>query len=358
MEQLKARFHVDYHEFNLSVDLTLPGRGVTALFGHSGSGKTTCLRAMAGLERLPNGFFSVGDVIWQDEERGIFVPPHKREIGYVFQEAGLFPHLSVQQNLEFGWKRVPANKRKVSIASVIELLGIRRLLGRSPSKLSGGEKQRVAIARALLTAPRLLLMDEPLSALDNGLKAEILPYLERLHRELSIPVVYVSHSVDEVARLADHLVILDKGRVIADGEARSVMTQPCHQVRFGEGTGNIIEARVAQHSEDHLTQLRAEGLMLWVPKRPEPVGTEYRCRILATDVSLCLSQPLGTSILNVIFSTVTRVEPAQQVGEVIVVLAIGKTQLLLAQITQKSALAMNLSVGDKVWAQIKSVAIC
>ena len=185
------------------MDLSLPGQGVTALFGHSGSGKTTLLRAIAGLERAPGGYFALGDTVWQDERRGLFVPTHLRPLGYVFQEASLFEHLSVEGNLEFGRRRIPEAERRFRPAAVAELLGIGSLLERRPASLSGGERQRVAIARALLTAPRLLLMDEPLAALDLKRKLEILPYLERLHDELSVPIIYVSHAPDEVARLLD-----------------------------------------------------------------------------------------------------------------------------------------------------------
>ncbi len=217
MNRITTRLHLDRGDFRLDVDLSLPGQGISALFGHSGSGKTTCLRAIAGLERLPGGQVKVGDQIWQDEQRGLFVPPHQRPIGYVFQEASLFPHLSVRQNLNFGLKRLPREARRGDLETMAELLGIRPLLDRPADVLSGGERQRAAIARALLTAPQLLLMDEPLAALDLKRKQEILPYLERLHEELSIPIIYVSHAPDEVARLADHLVLLDQGRVVASG---------------------------------------------------------------------------------------------------------------------------------------------
>jgi molybdate transport system ATP-binding protein len=212
MPMINVRLHLTYSAFALKVDLQLPGRGVTALYGHSGSGKTTCLRCIAGLERAEDGFVQVNDEVWQDSRNGLFVPPHKRALGYVFQEASLFPHLSVRANLEFGLKRIPRAQRRVDMAQATELLGIGHLLERHPQHLSGGERQRIGIARALLTSPRLLLMDEPLAALDSQRKGEILPYLERLHDELDIPVLYVSHAQDEVARLADHIVLLRDGR--------------------------------------------------------------------------------------------------------------------------------------------------
>lgn len=202
---IRARFHLERSGFALDVDLDLPGKGVTALFGHSGSGKTTVLRAIAGLERVADGYLAVNGRVWQDDARGIFMPTYQRPIGYVFQEASLFAHLNIRQNLEFGQQRVPQQQRCVSLDHAIALLGIGHLLKRMPDALSGGERQRVGIARALAVSPQLLLMDEPLAALDLKLKGEILPYLERLHDELDIPLLYVSHAPDEVARLADHL---------------------------------------------------------------------------------------------------------------------------------------------------------
>ncbi|MDP2021255.1 MAG: molybdenum ABC transporter ATP-binding protein, partial [Hydrogenophaga sp.] len=203
--------------FTLDLALTLPGRGLTALFGASGSGKTTCLRVLAGLEPAASGHLSVGGELWQDSARGLFVPPHQRALGYVFQEASLFDHLSVRDNIRFGYRRTPAVQRRYGWDHGLELLGIGHLLQRMPHELSGGERQRVAMARALATSPRVLLMDEPLAALDTPRKAEILPWLEQLHQKLDIPVVYVTHSADEVARLADHLVLLEQGRVMAQG---------------------------------------------------------------------------------------------------------------------------------------------
>lgn len=212
MDGIQARFRLDWPGFRLDVDLTLPGRGVTALFGHSGSGKTTLLRCIAGLERSPQGFLSFKGEVWQDA--ATWLPTYRRPLGYVFQEASLFPHLTVMGNLRYGLRRVTAGQR-AHLEQAIELLGIAPLLKRRPDRLSGGERQRVGIARALAVNPRVLLMDEPLAALDHQRKQEILPYLERLHDTLAIPVLYVSHSPDEVARLADHLVVMEDGQALA-----------------------------------------------------------------------------------------------------------------------------------------------
>ena len=222
---IRARPRIERRHFKLEVDLTLPGRGVTALLGHSGSGKTTCLRAIGGLERAADGYFAVGDEVWQDEARGLFVPPHQRALGVVLQEASLFPHLSVRGNMQFGEQRTPASKRHFALSEAAEMLGIEHLLDRSSGQLAGGERQRVAITRALVAAPQILLLDEPQAALDLKRKLEIPPYLERLHRELSLPIIYVSHAPDEVARLADHLVLLEQGRVVASGPLQQVLSR-------------------------------------------------------------------------------------------------------------------------------------
>ena len=226
---LTARFELSHPGFTLDVDLALPGSGVTALFGPSGSGKTSCLRCVAGLEPAARGRLVVAGETWQDSDRGLFLPPHRRALGYVFQDANLFEHLDVRRNLLFGWKRVAPAARRLALEQVVELLGIEGLLARMPARLSGGERQRVGIARALLTSPRLLLMDEPLAALDAERKAEILPYLERLTGELALPILYVSHAPDEVARLADHLVLLEQGWQVlaldAEPEALSALRE-------------------------------------------------------------------------------------------------------------------------------------
>ncbi|MBW8900864.1 MAG: molybdenum ABC transporter ATP-binding protein, partial [Massilia sp.] len=269
---LRARLRLDRGAFRLDVDLDLPQRGISALFGHSGSGKTTILRAIAGLERAPGGHVALGGEVWQDDARGLFVPVHRRALGYVFQEASLFPHLSVRANLEFGRKRVPAHERRFTLEPVTELLGIERLLERRPDGLSGGERQRVAIARALLASPRLLLMDEPLAALDLRRKLEILPYLERMHAELAIPIVYVSHAPDEVARLADHLVLLDDGKAVASGPLTETLARVDLPPSFADDAGVVLDTRLAGHEEDALSRLEFDGGALFVGRRREAIG--------------------------------------------------------------------------------------
>lgn len=354
---IHARFRVSYPGFALDVDLHLPGRGVTALFGHSGSGKTTCLRCVAGLELADVGVLEVNGEVWQDSARGIFVPTHRRPLGYVFQEASLFPHLSVQRNLEFGMKRVPSAQRRVVWDQAIELLGIGQLLDRMPDRLSGGERQRVGIARALLTSPRLLLMDEPLAALDLKRKSEILPYLERLHDELDIPVLYVSHSPDEVARLADHVVLLDQGKVVAQGGLVETLARLDLPTAFTEDAGVVIESVVGGHDEHyHLTRLDFAGGSVLVARRPEAIGHRLRFRVHARDVSLAETQNENSSITNLLPAIVQEVVEADTPAHVLVRLDAGGTPLI-ARITRRSCDQLGIVANRRMWAQIKTVAL-
>jgi molybdate transport system ATP-binding protein len=353
---LRVRLRIDRDAFRLDVDLALPQRGISALFGPSGSGKTTILRAIAGLERAPGGYVALGDDVWQDDARGVFVPVHRRALGYVFQEASLFPHLSVRANLEFGRKRVPAQDRRFALEPVTELLGIGGLLDRRPDGLSGGERQRVAIARALLASPRLLLMDEPLAALDLRRKQEILPYLERMHEELAVPIVYVSHAPDEVARLADHLVLLDEGQAVASGPLTETLARVDLPPSFADEAGVVLETMLAGHEEDALSRLEFAGGALLVGRRRETIGTHLRCRIHARDVSLVLERPQGSSIVNRLPAVVTAVAATDTPGHVLVQLRIGDSPLL-ARITERSRRELGIVPGLRLWAQIKGVAL-
>ncbi len=353
---LRVRLRMDRGAFRLDVDLDLPQRGISALFGHSGSGKTTVLRAIAGLERAPGGVVALGDEVWQDDARGLFVPVHQRAIGYVFQEASLFPHLSVRANLEFGRKRVPARERRFALGPVTALLGIEGLLERRPDGLSGGERQRVAIARALLASPRLLLMDEPLAALDLRRKQEILPYLERMHAELAIPIVYVSHAPDEVARLADHLVLLDAGKAVASGPLTETLARVDLPPSFADDAGVVLDTILAGHEEDALSRLEFAGGALFVGRRREAVGAHLRCRIHARDVSLALERPQGTSIVNRLPAVVTAVAATDTPGHVLVQLRMGDSPLL-ARITERSRRELGIVPGLQLWVQIKGVAL-
>lgn len=354
-EDIQARFQLAYPGFNLDVDLNLPGKGVTALFGHSGSGKTTLLRCIAGLIRAENGLFRLGNEVWQDGQT--FLPTHRRPLGYVFQEVSLFPHLTAQANIDYGRKRSDAPMDDATLQHIVELLGIGPLLARKPAELSGGGRQRVAIARALAVGPRLLLMDEPLAALDLKRKQEILPYLERLRDELAIPIFYVSHAPDEVARLADHLVVLEEGQVRAQGPLKAVLADVATPIRLGEDAGTVLEGTVeAREARWHLLRVAFPGGSLWVRDEGQAVGARVRLRILARDVSLSLAEPVDTSILNHLPARVEAIGQDAHPAQALVRLAIDG-QSLVARITHRSAEALALVPGKAVWAQIKAVAV-
>lgn len=356
MSNIDVQLRMPLGAFVLEAAFSAPASGITALFGPSGAGKTTLLRCIAGLARAPQGRVQLGDDCWQDESQRHFLPAHERAVGYVFQEASLFAHLSVRGNLEYGMTRVPPDARRVAFDQAVELLGVSALLARDPMHLSGGERQRVAIARALLTSPRLLLLDEPLAALDDDSKADILPYLERLHRELSIPAIYVSHSIEEVARVADYMVLMERGSVRAHGPFSELLTRLDLPLAHGETASAVIEATVAGHDGTyHLTTVEFAGGQLSVARVPDAVGTRVRVRIQARDVSLALAPPQKTSILNVIPARVMNIGQGA-LGKAMVQLEAGD-RILLAHITRKSAALLRLAPGTKVYAQIKSVAL-
>jgi molybdate transport system ATP-binding protein len=352
---IRARFKRHFMGFALDVDLGLSGRGVTALFGHSGSGKTTLLRCIAGLERVAGGELSVNGAIWQGTH--VFVPTHRRPVGYVFQEASLFPHLSVRRNVEYGMKRVPSTLRRGGLDASIELLGIGPLLERATEGLSGGERQRVAIARALAVSPQLLLLDEPLASLDLARKQEILPYLERLRDDLDIPVLYVSHAPDEVARLADDVVLLEHGRVVAQGSVHTTLSRLDLAGAFADDMGVVIDATIGAHDDaDHLTRIDFPGGSVHVSRCAEAPGSRMRFRIQARDVSLATHRPERTSILNLFQARVTELADAAIPGQVLVKLDVGGTPLI-ARISGRSRKELQIDAGSSVWAQVKSVAV-
>jgi molybdate transport system ATP-binding protein len=353
---ITARFALNYGEFQLAVDLQLPASGITVLFGHSGSGKTTLLRCIAGLQKAQQGFLQINGNIWQDSERGIFLSTHKRSLGYVFQEANLFPHLTVTENLQFGLKRIAKSSFGVELPQILELLGIGHLLQRLPEHLSGGERQRVAIARALALNPDLLLMDEPLAALDFKRKREILPFLSRLHQELKIPVLYVTHSQQEVAQLADHLVMLAEGKVIAEGALSETLSRLDVPLAQDKEAITVWQATVVEHETDyHLTRAAFAGGTLSLPMINAEIGTALRVQIYARDVSISLAVPVATSILNVLPATITGLIDARD-GQCVVQVQVGK-QKLLAHITRKSSLLLGLQMGMAVYVQIKGTSV-
>jgi molybdate transport system ATP-binding protein len=365
--RLQTRLQRDGFELNLN--LQLPGRGVIAFSGPSGSGKTTALRVLAGLEPQAQGRVEVSGEVWQDSATGTWVPVHRRALGLVFQEASLFEHLTVEGNLKFGHRRTPPTERHNGWDHPLDLLGIGHLLQRRPHELSGGERQRVAIARALAASPRVLLMDEPLAALDAARKTEILPWLEQLHEQLNIPVVYVTHSTDELARLADHLVLLDKGCVRASGPVMDLLTRLDLPLSHGDGAAALIEARTSGLSPaEGLCALSFSGGRLLLPQTravPLPEGQRVRVRIQARDVSLSLVEPQHTSVLNILQATVSDVSDDGP-GQVLVGLSVragnGTSEAtqptrLLSRISQVSAHRLGIAPGLPVYAQIKGVAM-
>lgn len=357
--RIDARFVVDYPGFSLDVDLALPGQGVTALFGPSGSGKTTVLRCMAGLEAPTRGHLRVAGDTWFDTHTRIDLPTHRRPIGYVFQEASLFPHLDVRGNLAYGMKRIAKHARRVKLDDVAAMLGIDHLLGRMPIHLSGGERQRVGIARALLTSPRLLLMDEPLAALDAERKQEILPYLQRLHDDLDIPVIYVTHSPDEVARLADHLVLMQAGRALASGPIKELLARLDLPPAMGDDASVVVDGVVGGYDPAYqLLTLKLPGSTstLRVVRAPLPPGHAARLVVMARDVSIALAPQTDGSILNVLPVTVTEIAPGASPAQRLVRLDADGTPLL-ARITQYSCDRLALQPGMRAWAQIKAVSL-
>ena len=346
--------------FALDVAFEVPMRGITGLFGPSGCGKTTILRAIAGLQRL-SGHLTVGGEVWQDGAADIFRPPHRRPIGYVFQEASLFAHLSVRGNLEYGLRRAGPGG-VLPFADIVELLGLGHLLDRDPRALSGGERQRVAVGRALLSQPRLLLMDEPLSALDRGTKEEILPYFEALHARLALPILYVSHDIAELERLADTLVLLERGRVLACGPLASLQADPALPLLRMPEAAVILEGRIAAVDAAYaLTSLSVPGGSLVVPGRRGEPGERRRLRISASDVSFTLQQPADTTILNCLPARIESISPHgvedAQVNIVARLGADGAGARIAARVTRKSLDALRLGPGAPVFAQIKSVAL-
>jgi molybdate transport system ATP-binding protein len=341
--------------FALDVAFEVPA-GVTALFGPSGSGKSSVIKAVAGLMRPERGLIRAGDQVLLDTNKGINLPPHRRRIGCVFQDDRLFPHLTVRQNLVYG-RWFSSDKGGVSFDQVVDMLGIAPLLARRPQTLSGGERQRVAIGRALLSNPQILAMDEPLAALDEARKAEILPYLEHLRDQTQIPILYVSHSVSEITRLAGTVVVLGKGRVLKAGPVATVFSDPNLSPWLGgvREAGSVITATVAAQDGDGLTRLHTSAGPLWLPRVDAAIGAALRVRIAAQDVMLAVQRPEGISALNILPAAVVALRMGDGPGAM-VQLRLGE-DLLLARITRRSAVQLGLAVGSPVFAVLKSVAV-
>ena len=350
--------------FVLRLDCELPDRGITAVYGASGSGKSTLLDCIAGLRRpAGDSLIRFRDTTWQDGER--FVPPWQRRIGYVFQDARLFPHLSAEQNLDYALARRnglrnggPGDGQAGAIdkRQLVALLELGPLLESKPQALSGGQKQRVAIARALLCAPRLLLLDEPLANLDHAASEQCLAHLQRLARELDLPMLYVSHAIEEVSQLADHLLLLERGAVQDQGAMLDLCSRLDTRLSADEQAAAIVVAEIARHDEAFgLSELELEGQTLLVRHLSQAPGQRRRLRIPARDVSICRQRPRDSSILNILPVTLREIGAGDE-ARVLLRLALG-SQYLLARITRKSAVELQLQVGDRLYAQIKSAAL-
>lgn len=353
---LMARYRLERPGFLLDVSLALPMHGITAVFGESGAGKTTFLRCIAGLEQPDQGRLIVGSDTWQDTAIKLDRVVHERRVGYVFQEPRLFTHLDVRGNLEYGWRRCGAERRTPGLEQVVELLGLANLLGRVPRELSGGEAQRVAIGRALLSDPRIVLMDEPLASLDAARKQEILPFLDRLHAELSIPIIYVSHNLDEVCRLCDYLVVLDRGEVVANGELQVALAAAETPQLSGDEAGVVIFAAARDYDPEYdLTRVTFDGGELLVSGQHGEQGAKLRLRVRANDVSLCRERPGHTTILNVLPAIVADMQETRAASRLVRLDVGGET--LLARVTRRSCDELKLQPGDAVFAQVKAVAV-
>lgn len=344
-------------DFTLNIDQHLPAQGITVLFGPSGSGKTTVLRCLAGLEQA-TGVISFKDETWQDSASNIFRPTWQREIGYVFQEASLFEHMDVRANLHFGLRRIKGIDRAEQtqdLNAAVALLGIGHLLDRSVTSLSGGERQRVAIARALATRPKLLLLDEPLASLDVARRKEVLPWLERLHQELRIPILYVTHSIDELVRLADHIVLLDRGGVQGSGSISQVLGSPDVARLLGDEASVIALGEITeQEVQDQTVKVYFGGGHVWVPGQTLPVGKKVHIRILARDVSLSLTKHEDTTIQNYLQGVIEAIEPDVQPSQAMLRVRCGQ-EMILSRVPQQALSRLGLTVGSSVWCQIKSM---
>ncbi len=359
MSPLSARFHLDYPGFRFDVECVLPLEGTVAVFGASGSGKSTLLRCIAGLAPAASGFLAFGRDIWQDDARKVFVPIEQRRVGVVFQEARLFPHLNVERNLLYGMKRTPPSQRRIPFDQVNELLGLALLLQRRAHQLSGGEQRRVAIGRALLTSPQLLLMDEPLASLDQERKKEIFPFIKRLNQELGIPVVYVTHDLNEILQLAQHMVLMKQGSVVATGPIQDVFARlDLPELVESNVVGSVLETRIAEHEPQFgLTRVEFLGRSLWIPRQALPIGASLRIQIPACDVSVMTDPlPASSSMLNVLEATIVDIGQSSSNGYAVEV-KLDAGRPLLAMITRKSLQRLKLTIGQTVYAHFKAVAL-
>lgn len=350
----ECRLNILRDEFKLKAEFSVPDNGVTAIFGPSGSGKTSVLRAISGLDHHPDSVIRFGDDVWQDQQR--FVDVHQRRVGYVFQEASLFHHLSVLENLEYAQRRAQQNDVSFSVDQLVTMFGLSNLLGRHTANLSGGERQRVALARCLASSPSLILLDEPLASLDDFSRQEILPLLEGLQHDVNIPIIYVSHNLDEVVRLADHLILLDQKGIQASGDIEEMLTRLDLSIAYRDEAEVIVNAQLIEHDEQYsLSYLDFSGGRVSVSRKDIEFGKTVRLRIAARDVSIMLTKPSDTSILNCFAATVDEIARENE-SQALLRLSVGD-QVLLSKITLKSLALLDLQIGSKVYAQCKSIAV-
>jgi molybdate transport system ATP-binding protein len=356
IRRLEARLEVEAGEFRLEATIDLPLSGIAVIFGPSGAGKTTLLRAIAGIGARARGFLAFEGEVWQDDARGVRVPPHRRGVGFVFQQGRLFPHLSVRRNLLYGWRRTPPAERKLDVDRVFDLLEVRPLLERRIGALSGGERQRVAIGRALLASPRLLLMDEPVASVDLALRGEILAFVERLPRELGIPIVYVTHSVDEMLRLAERVVLVERGRTRAQGPVEELSKEIDLLVGSSDADpGTVFAGTVTEYDERFaLARIRFAGGEIRIPSAPVMPGVERRVRVRSRDVSLSLDPPGRATILNVLRGTIREVVDVSA-SDADVLIDVGVP--LRARVTRRSVAHLGLAPGVEAFALVKAVAL-
>jgi molybdate transport system ATP-binding protein len=356
MIEIDLDVHIAFGDFDLDVTHRMPLDGITALFGPSGCGKSTLLRIMSGLERVARGRIQFGDEVWQDASRAVFVPPHQRGVGYVFQDTRLFPHLTIEGNLRYAEKRSRTAGRGIHFEDVVTALDLATLLSRRPQSLSGGERQRVAIGRTLLTRPRLLLMDEPLAALDLKRKAEILPYIERLPQAFHVPVIYVTHSIDEVTRLANRMLVLSSGRVVTYGPVAESLERLDLQAVTGRfEAGVVLTARVTKHDDKfRLTHLDHHGQDIIMPMADLAIGDDVRLRIRARDVALATQRPSGISVRNILAGTIAEIVEESDTAFAETLVDIGQAKIR-ARVTRSAVAELGLAPGKPIFALVKSI---
>ena len=355
MFHIEVKSTFSFTDFKMDINLNMESDGVLAIFGPSGSGKTTLLRIIAGLQSSTQSYVKIDDAVWQDNLS--FIKPHLRNLAFIFQNENLFSHLSVEGNLNYAQSRSGRCQDSISRSDAIDFLGIASLLKRNVHHLSGGEKQRVAIARALLSNPRLLLMDEPLAAIDDSAKNSILGTIENIKREFAIPVLYVSHSVQEISRLATEMILLEKGKIVRTGKIGEVLAKLDFPQDLGQDTSVVLDGKVIERDREFsITKIGFRGGVFWLCDNEEKIDRHVRMRILAKDVSITLEKHANTSILNVLQAQVIEISSPDTSSMVLVKLMIGESPIL-ARITRKSLCSLNLGVGAQVWVQIKSVAL-